>query len=67
MIAMGVHSTMDGLALAIGKEAGMSAGLDSSMLLAICVHKVPEGLALCALLLAAGFRKSIAYDFLVYS
>jgi zinc transporter, ZIP family len=60
VIALGVHSTMDGLALAIGKEAGMSAGLDSSMLLAICVHKVPEGLALCALLLAAGFRKRIA-------
>jgi zinc and cadmium transporter len=60
VVALGVHSTMDGLALAIGKEAGMSAGLDSSMLLAICVHKVPEGLALCALLLAAGFRKRVA-------
>lgn len=60
VIALGVHSTMDGLALALGKEAGMSAGLDSSMLMAICIHKVPEGLALCALLLAAGFRKGIA-------
>jgi zinc transporter ZupT len=60
VVALGVHSTMDGLALAMGKEAGMSAGLDFSMLLAICVHKVPEGLALCALLLAAGYRKSIA-------
>lgn len=60
VIALGVHSTMDGLALAMGTEAGMSAGLDSSMLLAICVHKVPEGLALCALLLAAGYRKGIA-------
>jgi ZIP family zinc transporter len=60
VIALGVHSTMDGLALAVGREAGMSPGLDSSMLLAICVHKVPEGLALCALLLAAGYRRSIA-------
>jgi zinc transporter ZupT len=60
IIALGLHSTMDGLALALGKEAGMSAGLDASLLLAICVHKVPEGMALCALLLAAGFRKSIA-------
>lgn len=60
VIALGVHSTMDGLALAMGTETGMSFGLDSSMLLAICVHKVPEGLALCALLLAAGFRRSIA-------
>ena len=60
VIALGVHSTMDGLALAMGKEAGISAGLDSSMILAICVHKVPEGLALCALLLAAGFRRGVA-------
>jgi zinc transporter ZupT len=60
VIALGVHSTMDGLALAMGKEAGRSAGLDSSLLLAICVHKVPEGLALCALLLAAGYRRGIA-------
>lgn len=60
VIALGVHSTMDGLALAVGREAGMSAGLDSSMLLAICVHKVPEGMALCALLLAAGFRNRVA-------
>ncbi len=60
VIALGVHSTMDGLALAMGKEAGISSGLDFSMILAICVHKVPEGLALCALLLAAGFRRGVA-------
>lgn len=60
IIALGLHSTMDGLALAVGIEAGMSSGLDASMLLAICVHKVPEGLALCALLLAAGSRRTTA-------
>jgi ZIP family zinc transporter len=48
---------MDGVALAIGKEAALAGGLDLSLLLAICVHKVPEGLALCALLLAAGLGR----------
>ncbi|MBP1623641.1 MAG: zinc/iron permease [Acidobacteria bacterium] len=57
VIALGLHSTMDGLALALGKESELGGGLDLSLLLAICVHKVPEGLALCALLLAAGLRR----------
>jgi zinc transporter, ZIP family len=57
VIALGLHSTMDGLALALGKESNLAGGLDLSLLLAICVHKVPEGLALCALLLAAGLGR----------
>jgi zinc transporter ZupT len=60
VVALGIHSTMDGLALVLGRGAGVSASLDASMFLAICVHKIPEGLALCALLLAAGFRKRAA-------
>jgi zinc transporter ZupT len=60
VIALGVHSTMDGLALALGKESELAGGLDLSLLLAICVHKVPEGLALGALLLAAGLKRSTA-------
>jgi zinc transporter, ZIP family len=60
IIALGLHSTMDGLALALGKESEMAGSLDASLLLAICVHKVPEGLALCALLLAAGLARSVA-------
>ncbi|MEJ2108493.1 MAG: ZIP family metal transporter [Acidobacteriota bacterium] len=60
ILALGLHSTMDGLALALGKESGALSGLDASMFLAICVHKVPEGLALCALLMAAGFRRGQA-------
>ena len=62
VIALGLHSTMDGLALAIGKESTLTGGLDLSLLLAICVHKVPEGLALCALLLAAGLGRSDCAD-----
>jgi zinc transporter ZupT len=57
VIALSLHSTMDGLALAFGKESVISGGLDASLLFAICVHKVPEGLTLCALLLASGFRR----------
>jgi zinc transporter ZupT len=57
VIALGLHSSMDGLALALGRESELAGSLDLSLLLAICVHKVPEGLALCALLLAAGLGR----------
>jgi len=57
VIALGLHSTMDGLALALGEQSELAGGLDLSLLLAICIHKVPEGLALCALLLASGMRR----------
>ena len=60
VIALGLHSTVDGLALALGKQSEMAGGLGASLLLAICVHKVPEGLALCALLLASGLRRGVA-------
>jgi len=55
VIALAVHSSLDGVALAAGHEA--SGRLDVSLVLAVCVHKVPEGLALGALLLGAGFRR----------
>ena len=58
IIALGVHSTMDGIALAAGHEGARQT--DLSMLLAICVHKVPEGLALGALLLGAGYTRGRA-------
>jgi ZIP family zinc transporter len=55
IIALGIHSTMDGIAVAAGHEAGRLS--DASVLLAVCVHKLPEGLALGALLLGAGFNR----------
>ncbi|HUK81617.1 MAG TPA: ZIP family metal transporter [Verrucomicrobiae bacterium] len=59
IIALAIHSTMDGVALAAGHEAHETSGkLDLSVLLAVCVHKVPEGLALGALLLGAGFKRA---------
>ncbi|HTL17539.1 MAG TPA: hypothetical protein VL793_09890 [Patescibacteria group bacterium] len=61
MIALAIHCAADGLAIAAGRQAEvshLSGGnvLDISLLTAICVHKVPEGLALGALLLGAGLR-----------
>lgn len=61
-VALAIHCTADGLALAAGHEAETahvsgSRVLDLSMVLAICVHKVPEGLALGGLLLGAGFNR----------
>jgi ZIP family zinc transporter len=59
VIALAIHSTMDGVALAAGHESDHGAGtLDWSLVLAICVHKVPEGLALGALLLGAGMKRA---------
>jgi zinc transporter ZupT len=85
MIALAVHCTVDGLALAAGHQEqlhqeeqgqnhrvdglalaaghqeqavpGASQSLDLSVTVAICVHKAPEGLALGALLLGAGFGR----------
>jgi zinc transporter ZupT len=61
VIALAIHSTMDGVALVAGHEAhgharsqATNAQLDWSLLLAVCVHKVPEGLALGGLLMGAG-------------
>jgi zinc transporter ZupT len=63
VIALAIHSTMDGVALAAGREAGghvsalaRSEPLNWSLFLAVCVHKMPEGLALGALLIGAGMQ-----------
>jgi zinc transporter ZupT len=62
MLALAVHCTADGIALAAGHQAAAAnapggRALDLSLIFAICVHKVPEGLALGALLLGAGFPR----------
>ena len=62
MIALAIHCLADGIAIAAGREAqvsNVSGGrvLDLSLVLAICVHKIPEGLALGALLLGAGLPR----------
>jgi zinc transporter ZupT len=56
MIALAIHCTVDGLALAAGLEESEPVKL--SITFAICVHKFPEGLALGALLLGGGVLRS---------
>jgi zinc transporter ZupT len=61
MLALGIHCTVDGLAISAGSEAHGTATTSGhiivlSIILAVCVHKVPEGLALGALLRGAGLR-----------
>jgi len=61
MIALAIHCTADGMALAAGHEAELANApggrvLNLSLVVAICVHKVPEGLALGSLLLGAGYK-----------
>ncbi len=63
MLALAIHCTADGLALAAGHEveathAPGGRALDFSLIVAVCVHKVPEGLALGALLIGAGFNRT---------
>jgi zinc and cadmium transporter len=62
MLALAIHCTVDGLAIAAGHEAHAANApggrvLAFSLVLAVCVHKIPEGLALGALLLGAGFGR----------
>src|SRR5690349_17547506 len=48
MVALAIHCTADGIAIAAGREAhatDVPGGrvLDLSLVMAICVHKIPEG------------------------
>jgi zinc transporter ZupT len=52
LIAAGLHSFFDGWSLAISQQKGYE-GLKVAFLVGIGVHKLPEGLALGALLIAA--------------
>lgn len=54
-IAFGVHCAMDGIAIALGKE--VAERVDRSIFLTVTIHKFPEGLALCALFMKAGFER----------
>jgi zinc transporter ZupT len=62
MIALAIHCVADGMAIAAGRQAQFANApgghaLNLSLIVAICVHKVPEGLALGALLLGAGVNR----------
>jgi zinc transporter ZupT len=60
-IALTIHSVMDGMAIAFSPHMdshGHSA--DHSIFFTIAIHKLPEGLALCALLMKSGHTRAKA-------
>jgi zinc and cadmium transporter len=60
VIALAIHSTTDGIALGIGQETPGTPADRWSLFSALCIHKVPEGLALGSLLIGAGMRRAAA-------
>ncbi len=67
LFALALHSALDGVAVAVGGQMSHHAGQD--LLIAITLHKLPEGFALAALLLSAGYTpsKTLAWATLVES
>jgi len=61
IVALAIHSTMDGLALGIQRQAPAMDATKWSLFFALCIHKVPEGLALGSLLIGAGLHRSAAF------
>jgi zinc and cadmium transporter len=60
VVALAIHSTTDGLALGIQQEASAGEATTWSLFSGLCIHKVPEGLALGSLLIGAGLHRSAA-------
>jgi len=58
MLALGIHSAMDGVAVVVGDAIAGRPNL--ALLLAVSFHKFPEGLALALLLLGAGYSRRTA-------
>src|SRR6266508_3428488 len=65
IVALAIHSTTDGLVLGIQEEAPSMDATKWSLFSALCIHKVPEGLALGSLLIGAGLRRSTALGWVV--
>jgi zinc and cadmium transporter len=61
VVALAVHSTSDGIALGVGREIHASAAGKWSLFAALCIHKLPEGLALGSLLIGAGYTRSLTF------
>jgi zinc transporter ZupT len=60
ILVLAIHSTTDGLALGIQGEAPATGAAKWSLFSALCIHKVPEGLALGSLLIGAGLQRAAA-------
>jgi zinc transporter ZupT len=61
VVALAVHSTSDGIALGVGRDIHASAAGKWTLFAALCVHKLPEGLALGSLLVGAGYVRSATF------
>jgi zinc transporter ZupT len=61
VIALAIHSTTDGVALGIQHNAPATEATKWSLFSALCIHKIPEGLALGSLLIGAGLHRSAAF------
>jgi ZIP family zinc transporter len=63
MVAMGLHSLTDGLAIVAGFEVSQSTGTALGFLLfvAVAYHKIPEGLALMTVVRASGHKTPVAF------
>jgi len=53
MVSLGLHSAMDGIAVVVGDA--LTGRANFAVLLAVGLHKVPEGMALALLLRGAGY------------
>src|SRR4029078_877640 len=60
IVALAIHSTTDGLALGIQGETPATDAAKWSFFSALCIHKIPEGLALGSLLIGAGLHRTSA-------
>src|SRR5437764_4314535 len=61
VVSLAIHSTTDGLALGIQPTASATGEVASwTLFSALCIHKVPEGLALGSLLVGAGLQRLVA-------
>src|SRR6476659_10139241 len=60
IVALAIHSTTDGLVLGIQGETQATDAAKWSLFSALCIHKVPEGLALGSLLIGARLQRSAA-------
>jgi ZIP family zinc transporter len=58
IIAMGIHSTVDGIAISAGSE--VMSGIGLLILFAVSYHKIPEGLALVSVARLAGYPRAKA-------
>jgi zinc transporter ZupT len=59
--ALAIHSTSDGIALGVGREIHGGQMGAWSLFVALCIHKIPEGLALGSLLIGAGFGRMATF------